>query len=305
MAPAGRWTARLPLRGPGGEPVNLARTLLSHGCAELPPATVAPDGRRIETALLVEGAPVDVTVVADGDDAQVKAHGAAPRKAVLAVVGAMLRLDLDLTAFYARAADDPDLAWAVPGGAGRMLRSPTVFEDLVKTLCTTNCTWSATVRMVSALVEHLGEPAPSGRRAFPTAAAMSAAGEAFYTDTARAGYRGAYLQAIATEVAAGRLDLEALADPELPEPELTEALLALPGIGPYATAHMLLVLGRSSGLVLDAWTRPTYARLVGRKRVADRTIERRFRRYGAHAGLAFWLLLTRDWVPGAEPPVPG
>ena len=103
-------------------------------------------------------------------------------------------------------------------------------------------------------------------------------------------------------MAAGRLDLEALADPELPEHELTEALLALPGIGPYATAHMLLVLGRSSSLVLDAWTRPTYARLVGRKRVADRTIERRFRRYREHAGLAFWLLLTRDWVPGAEPP---
>jgi hypothetical protein len=33
-----------------------------------------------------------------------------------------------------------------------------------------------------------------------------------------------------------------------------------------------------------------------RKRVADRTIERRFRRYGRYAGLAFWLLLTRSWV---------
>ena len=63
---------------------------------------------------------------------------------------------------------------------------------------------------------------------------------------------------------------------------------------------MLLVLGRSSSLVLDAWTRPAYARLVGRKRVADRTIERRFRRYEEHAGLAFWLLLTRDWVTEAE-----
>ena len=31
-------------------------------------------------------------------------------------------------------------------------------------------------------------------------------------------------------------------------------------------------------------------------RHADATIERRFRRYGDHAGLAFWLFLTRDWV---------
>ena len=32
---------------------------------------------------------------------------------------------------------------------------------------------------------------------------------------------------------------------------------------------------------------------------ADRTIERRFRRYREYAGLAFWLYLTRDWVEEA------
>ena len=31
----------------------------------------------------------------------------------------------------------------------------------------------------------------------------------------------------------------------------------------------------------------------------DATIERRFRRYGPYAGLAFWLLLTRDWIADA------
>ena len=63
-------------------------------------------------------------------------------------------------------------------GAGRMLRSPTVFEDLVKTICTTNCTWSATVRMVTALVDELGVAAFGGRT-FPTPAAMAAAGDDF------------------------------------------------------------------------------------------------------------------------------
>jgi N-glycosylase/DNA lyase len=59
----------------------------------------------------------------------------------------------------------------------------------------------------------------------------------------------------------------------------------------------MMTLGRDSRLILDSWTRPKYARLVGRTEpVADRTIERRFRRYGEHSGLAFWLFLTRDWV---------
>jgi len=205
------------------------------------------------------------------------------------------------------AREDPDLAW-VASGAGRLMRSQTVFEDVVKTICTTNTTWSGTVRMVSAIVEHLGEAAPGAPaegpfgRAFPSPEAMAAAPEAFYRDVARAGYRGAYLRTLAESVAAGEVDLEELAsaDPdELPDDEVAERLLALPGVGPYAAAHVMMLIGRYSRLVLDSWTRPTYAGLNGGKPAADRTIERRFRRYGRYSGLAFWLFLTRDWV--AEP----
>ena len=227
--------------------------------------------------------------------------------ALIATVRRMLCLDDDLSGFYARAAGDPALSWAC-AGAGRLLRSPTVFEDLVKTVCTTNCAWSATERMVGALVRELGEPAPGAAegdaygRAFPTPAAMAGAGDAFYRDVARAGYRGPRLQAIAAAVAGGELDLEELragASPRLPDDDVERRLLALPGVGPYAAAHLMMLLGRSHRLVLDSWTRPKYARLLGKppgRLVADRTIERRFRRYGPYAGLAFWLFVTADWV---------
>jgi 3-methyladenine DNA glycosylase/8-oxoguanine DNA glycosylase len=125
---------------------------------------------------------------------------------------------------------------------------------------------------------------------------MAEAGLDFYRDGARAGYRGAYLQKLADDVASGSLDLERLNDPAIPDNEVEERLLALPGVGPYAAAHVMLTsLGRYSRLVLDSWTRPTYAKLTGRK-ASDKTIERKFRRYGDFAGLAFWLLLTRSWV---------
>ena len=219
-------------------------------------------------------------------------------------VAHVLRLDEDLRPFYEAAASDPDLKWAAQG-AGRMIRSPTVFEEVVKTICTTNCTWSATVRMVSSLVQNLGEPAPSADgpygRAFPTAEAMARKNSAFYTDKVRAGYRGAYLRDLARSVASGKLDLEALgaasAD-ELPDDELAARLLALPGVGPYAAAHIMMLLGRYSRLILDSWTRPKYLKVAGAKQAKDATIERRFRRYGPYAGLAFWLYLTRDWVDG-------
>ena len=187
-----------------------------------------------------------------------------------------------------------------------MVRSASVFEEVVKTICTTNCAWSATERMVGALVEHLGEPAsgvtPVGAygRAFPTPLAMAEAGDGFYRDVVRAGYRGRYLIQVAADVAEGKVDLEQLAllgPEELPDEAVAARLLALPGVGPYAAAHIMMMLGRHSLLILDSWTRPKYARLIGKKTVEDAAIERRFRRYGSYAGLAFWLFLTRDWVP--------
>ena len=298
------WKAELPLRGAGGEPIDLRRTLLSHGLVELPPMRLDAGRPALEVTLAVDGRPPRTVEIAPGrrGHAAVTVAGRAPSKrdadALAAHIRHVLRLDEDLSEFYALVESDPDLAWSGIG-AGRMIRSPTVFEDVVKTICTTNCAWSATERMVAALVERLGERAVgSERRAFPTAAAMAEAHESFYREVVRSGYRGAYLRQLATDVAEGRLDLKELAATgadELPDDEVAERLLALPGVGPYATAHMMMLLGRYSRLILDSWTRPKYARLTGRK-ASDRTIERRFRRYGRYAGLAFWLYLTRDWV---------
>jgi 3-methyladenine DNA glycosylase/8-oxoguanine DNA glycosylase len=100
-------------------------------------------------------------------------------------------------------------------------------------------------------------------------------------------------------VASGELDLERLARAtreELSDQAIETVLLAIPGVGPYAAAHIMMMLGRHSRLILDSWSRPKYARLVGKRVVNDRAILRRFRPYGDHAGLAFWLYVTRDWV---------
>jgi N-glycosylase/DNA lyase len=303
-------TLRIPLAGPAREPVDLIRTFSSHGFADLAPTHLDQPAGTLATTLRVHGARPRRIVIAPAGRRHASIEILGPRAGVRTIadvdagVRRMLRLDRDLSAFYEAVAGDPDLAW-VATGAGRMLQSPTVFEDVVKTICTTNCAWSATVRMVNALVTHLGEVAAGGAgpstNAFPTPASMAAQPDSFYRDVVRAGYRGAYLIALARAVADGELDLEALAlatPDELPDDELEIRLLALPGVGPYAAAHIMMTLGRDSRLILDSWTRPTYARLVGRtKPVSDTAIRRRFARYGTHAGLAFWLFVTRDWVP--------
>ncbi len=83
---------------------------------------------------------------------------------------------------------------------------------------------------------------------------------------------------------------------QLPDEALEKRLLELPGVGPYAAAHIMMLMGRYSRLVLDSSTRPRYARLSGRKPRSDKPIIRRFKPYGRFAGLAFWCYVTRDWL---------
>ncbi len=176
---------------------------MSHGVADLRPGYVDEEARAYTTTLalpsvqartirIVEGGPGFARVEVEG-----RKLGSKAVEGLTAAVGRILNLDEDLSEFYSLIADDPHLSWAA-AGAGRMLRTPTVFEAAVKTICTTNVAWSATVRMVNALVDNLGEPGASGARAFPTAEAMASVPESFYRETVRAGYRSAYLHALAS-----------------------------------------------------------------------------------------------------------
>jgi 3-methyladenine DNA glycosylase/8-oxoguanine DNA glycosylase len=128
--------AELLLRGAGGEPVDFARTIVSHGVAELPPNRIALETRTFETTLPVPAGARTVRLTArDGKllvDMLAERAGTRVRDALASTIAHMFRLDEDLSAFYAVVSADGDLSWCAQG-AGRMLRAPTVFEDVVKT----------------------------------------------------------------------------------------------------------------------------------------------------------------------------
>lgn len=286
----------LPLVGAGGEPISFVRTVYSHGCARLPPATIEPDHLQYRRVVRVGGRVVDL-VTWQRDGVLVTGSTTPLRKRDLAhaesIVATMFRLDDNLAPFYALVKNDPLLGWAARG-AGRLIASPTVFEDVIKTICTTNCAWSATVRMSTALVAL-------GGGAFPEPELLATTDAAWFRDVARMGYRGPYVASIARAAVSGRLDLEGLRDPGRYGDEAAETLLlSLPGIGPYGAAHVMQLLGRHRRLVLDSWTRPKFLQLSGKRQATDRTMRRAFARYGAYAGLAFWLYLTHDWVEEEE-----
>jgi 3-methyladenine DNA glycosylase/8-oxoguanine DNA glycosylase len=280
---------------------SFQRTAFSHGWTELPPFEVDPKTWTI-IRVLDPGTGPPVTVVITGTKRSVKV--AVPRqmgKRALAAINRdvrhMLRLDDDLTGFYRAMDADLDFNWISRAGAGRLVRSPTVFEDLVKTICTTNCSWALTQKMVQGLVNNLGREAADGRRTFPTPEAMAAMPVSFYREEVRAGYRAPYFKELAERVATGGLDVESWLSSELPTPELKREMKRVKGVGDYAAENLLKLVGRYDVLALDSWVRAKFARTHGGGRtVPDEKIARYYSRFNSWRGLALWCDMTKDWL---------
>jgi 3-methyladenine DNA glycosylase/8-oxoguanine DNA glycosylase len=277
-------------------PFDFYNTVRSHGWYQLAPTVWDEDTRTLHrperlpsgrvTLLSLKGVPGGLSVdLADklGDDD-------------LAVLNARLAwmfwLDADLSEFYAQADHEPRLAHCRAQAMGRMLRSTTLFEDVVKMMLTTNIQWAGTRRLSKALVDYFGDPVEGNPtlRAFPRPERIARSRESTLR-TLGLGYRAPYLLKLARDVASGRTDLEALIDPgtALPTPELRKRLLALPGIGPYAAAALLAMLGRHDFIPIDTEAVSAVSNFFyGGTKVGEKEINAVFERWGKHKALAYW-----------------
>ena len=274
--------------------------MLGHGWYSLAPYRTAADGMRLETVVaLPEGGACPIRLEPSGDAVELRTPGrpkASTRRYLEAAARRVLSLDVDLEPFYVLVEGDPSLPWVAATGSGRLMRCPTMFEDLVKLVLTTNCSWALTLRMVGSLVKLYGERAPDGSRSFPRPDRLAAAGKRALRERVKTGYRAPLLAELARRVAEGEVDPEAWATDRGDPAELRAELLKLPGVGPYVAENVLRLLGRPCGLGLDSWLRAKYARIYhGGRRISDRTIARRYSRLGRWAGLGLWCDMTEDW----------
>jgi 3-methyladenine DNA glycosylase/8-oxoguanine DNA glycosylase len=202
----------------------------------------------------------------------------------------MLALDEDLQGFYQLCLGEPRLAHVPSERKGRILRSFSVFEDAVKCICTTNTTWAQTKGMIQRLVERLGRRSMTfDRCAFPTPQAIVSAGQAVLRDEIRLGYRAPYVYELSSRVAAGELDLEALRSSSAPAAEVRRALLQIKGIGPYAAATLLVLLGHYDEIGVDSWARKLVSKqFFGGQPVSEKQIQAVFESFGPYRALAYW-----------------
>lgn len=280
---------------------SFQRTAISHGWCELLPFALDRNKWRL-TRVIDLGRKPPVTIFLSGRKSHVRVDASRPlakdeTARVIRDARHILRLDDDLREFYGATGEEPEFAWIGAQGAGRMLRSPTVFEDLVKMICTTNCSWALTEKMVTGLVEKLGRETNDDRRSFPTPEAMAAMPLEFFVDEVRAGYRAAYLKELAGRVASGELNVEEWLTSSLPTSDLVKQIKGVKGAGNYAAENLLKLLGRYDGLALDSWTRAKFFQVRNNGRKAnDKRIARYYSRFNEWRGLVLWCDMTRDWL---------
>lgn len=279
---------------------SFVHTVQSHGWYDLPPYDLDEKNVRLIYVFRDPKTGKAGTGTLNAERGKVRIEMADGRmkndSAILRDVKHLLRLDDDLGGFYESISTEERLSWVSAKGAGRLMRSPTVFEDLVKTICTTNCSWSLTRIMVRNLVDKLGDAAADGRKAFPTAHAMAERDEKFYRDEIRAGYRSPYFAELAAAVASGERDPESWVHSNLPTPELKKEIKSVKGVGDYAAELMLRLVGRYDGLALDSWVRGQFYKKHNRdKRCDDKKIEKFYKRFGDWRGLALWCDMTEEW----------
>ena len=202
-------------------------------------------------------------------------------------VSRCLSLDSDLTGFYEAITREPHHKWVIDHRAGRVLASSSVWEDLVKTLTTTNTSWSNTVSMCERLA-RIG-PQVGGRHCFPTPSEIRALGVDELGEATGLGYRAPYLHELASAIDDGQVEPERWREASLDSTEIERQILELKGFGPYAAANMLKLLGHYERLAIDSSVRETFrVRINDGVKPSDADIERHYEPYGQWRGLVMW-----------------
>lgn len=199
-------------------------------------------------------------------------------------------------------------------GRGRLMRSPTLFEDVIKTVTSCNVQWPSTITMNQRLCAVLGKrcssapprartPAhPGPTHAFPGPRTLARARATTLRGRCRTGYRDQRMIELARIFGQGprarstapSLDLRWIEDPSTPDALVRDALLQLPGIGPYAAHNILQLLGRYGQLPLDTES-VRHGRSVlgmqGTDAQVMRLVDAHFRPFGEHAFRSYWFEL--------------
>ena len=104
-----------------------------------------------------------------------------------------------------------------------------------------------------------------------------------------------YVAELSQRLVSGSLDLEALKSSSLSTPELRKELMNIKGVGGYAAANLLMLLGRYDYVPVDSWALKVVSdEFFKGEKITPKQVLDTFERWGKWQGLAYWFW---DWSP--------
>lgn len=255
-------------------------TVESHGWYQLAPYTYDESAAILSRPHKLKNGTL-ATLKMYGDKLTVEADSTLDAEEIRPIVNAIFRLDHDLSSFYEQMSQTRGYEWVAEQKAGRIMASPSIWEDLAKTLLTTNTSWGNT----KAMVRKLANIDPDG--IFPSPEQVASLSLDDFSARAGAGYRNVYLYGLAHGIANGEINPESWR--ELDTESLYKTVRGIKGFGDYATGSILRLLGHYDRLAIDSVARDSYKRITGASEATDKAIISHYEPYGAWRGLVQWM----------------
>lgn len=282
-------------------PFHFLYTVQSHGWFQLAPNSWDDKTKTLQRAQCLSNGNVVLLDITDSGSPKrpkisVTVHH--PRKLaesdqqeIINIVTYMFRTNVDLTPFYTICKKRGKQWHPVTQGMGRLLRSPTVFEDIVKTIATVNMQWGGTKAMSQRLVDKLGEPFPGdeNKKAFPTPQAIANVSSEFFQEEIKMGFRNRYVLELAQRIENNEIDVESFANTDVPTDQLKKEIKNIKGIGDYAAANILMLLGRYDELTIDSVCRDFFSKKYNKgEKCSDDETSKKYQRWKEWKFLAYW-----------------
>ena len=228
-----------------GQPFSFKHTVYSHGWVALEPNNYDKElGILTRVERLSSGKVVLLKISGDNNykDSKITVEvenelTPVEKKEIKTNVQHILRIDEDFSEFYKMCRKKGGEWKVLTKGMGRLMRGSTLWEDIVKTICTTNVQWGGTKGMVKRLVQFYGEPLPDTieLRSFPTPGKIAKTNPKKFDKKVRMGYRSEYVHLLAKQITQGEINLKDFTDNNLSTEEVKKKLLKIKGIGNYAS----------------------------------------------------------------------
>ncbi len=216
-------------------------------------------------------------------------------------IARMLRLDE--SSALIRSFHKVDPRWK-KSGQGRLFRSPTLFEDVIKTVTSCNVTWLSTVNMNRRLCEVCGRKSVSGAYSFPSAKKLARTRIGTLRGRCRVGYRDQRIIDLAKLFVKGHVDEKWLTDPSVNDDDVFKFLISPPGVGPYAGGNIMQLLGRFSRLAVDTETIRHGKKALGMSGTdgqITKALHAHYESFGEHKFRSYWFEIWGDYEAKAGP----